>query len=270
MGGLSGKAFQIEKSKEKSALPHLIVDAGNLLFKRKTRQPKTPTEMLTAETIQQAYGAMGYDAVAVSESDFAAGTAFLKNSEKTDLTWISANLFDTTGKLLFEPFIVKKIGKITVGVIGLTGPGQYQNEKIVIGDWREPLRQQLQDLNPRTDMLILLSNFPSTQNKLIAKSFPELNLIFTADKNRGNTAPYIEGNVLITQSQNKGKYLGKLSVQYAPEGRWSNDTQLQQLVKPNRFKADFIAIRPKSPQSQEINLMIRELKKKIRLSSRKN
>ncbi len=270
MGGLSGKAFQIEKSKRISALPHLTVDAGNLLFKRNTRQPKTPPEMLTAETIQQAYGAMGYDAVAVSENDFSAGIVFFKNPEETDLTWISANIFDTSGRLLFKPFIIKKIEKITVGIIGLTGPGQYQNEKIVIGDWKEPLRLQLQDLSPRTDMLILLSNFPSAQNKLIAKFFPELDMIVTADKNRGNTAPYIEGRALVTQSQSRGKYLGKLSVQYAPEGRWSNDTQLQQTVKSNKFKADFIAIRPKSPQSEEINLMIRELKKKISSSARQN
>ena len=173
-------------------------------------------------------------------------------------------MFDASGKLLFEPFITRKVGIIRVGVIGLTGPGNYGNDKIVISGWEEPLRQQLADLKSKVDMLILLSNFPSSENDLIAKVFPELDVIFTADKRQGNRPPHLAGGALITQTQSRGKYLGKLSMQYSPERKWTGDAQRTNPIA-NIFKADFIAIRPSAPQAEEINLLVKDLKKKIHL-----
>ncbi len=248
-------------------VPHLIVDAGNLLFKRRATQSKTTAEIITAETIQQAYNTMGYDAVAVSKSDINAGAIFFENSKKNNFPWVSANIFDISGELLFRPFVIKKIGEIRVGIIGLTEPGRYKNDTITISGWEEPLRMQLWDLMSRTDMIVLLSNLTSSQNSIIAEAFPELDLIITANKRRGNSSPSISGNALIIQAKERGKYLGKLSMEFHSKGKWSKGIQPTELKSQseitNRFKADIIAIRPKSPQSQEINLMIKELKKKI-------
>jgi len=209
---------------------------------------------------------MGYDAVAVSGSDLAADIMFFENSAKINFPWISANIFDTSGKLLFKPFIIKKIGEISVGIVGLTGPGKYTNKEVIVSDWEEPLRLQLRDLISRTDMIILLSNIPSSQTGIIVEKFPEVDLILTADKNRGNLPPHIAGNALIAQTQGRGKYLGKLVIQYHPEGKWSEDippNQTDRTVMVNRYNSNFIPIRPNLPQSQEINILVRELKKKI-------
>jgi len=169
--------------------------------------------MLTAEVIIRAYrDVMGYDAVAVSRSDLTAETILLKDAKKQNFPWVSANVFNTSGKLLFKPFIIKEINGLTVGIIGLTGPGKYENKKIKISGWKKPLGQQLRNLIPKTEMIILLSNFPSSQNDMMVKEYPVLNVIFNADKNRGNLAPYIIGNTLITQTQARGKYIGKLSI----------------------------------------------------------
>jgi len=64
---------------------------------------------------------MGYDAVAVSGSDLAADVMFFENSVKINFPWISANIFDTSGKLLFKPFIIKKIGIDRAGIRWKTG-----------------------------------------------------------------------------------------------------------------------------------------------------
>lgn len=213
---------------------------------------------------------MGYDAVAVSANDLAAGKMLFENSEKIKFPWISSNIFDTNGKLRFQPFIIKNIGETRIGIIGLTGSGRPEYDSIVINDWEKPLRLQLKDLISKTDMIVLLSTLSSAQNSVIVEAFPEVDLIFTANKNQGNLPPYIAGNALITQTQSRGKYLGKLSLQYDPDRRWSGDTQLNQpqTVTGNIFKTHFIALKPKSPQSQEINIMIRELKKEIKTLNR--
>ena len=206
---------------------------------------------------------MGYDAVAVSKDDLTAGELFFKNGEKINFPWISANIFDSAGQLLFKPFFIRKIGSINIGIIGLTGPGGHKNNKIIISGWEKPLQQHLPELAARTDMVILLSNFPGAENEKIAQKFPELNLIFTADKNKGNIRPYLAGNALISQSQGRGKYLGKLTLQYYPGEKWTENIEAAQ-QSLNKFKAGFIPIRPGSAQVEEINLMVKELKRKIK------
>lgn len=279
--------------------------------------------MYTAETIMKSYLTIGYDAVAVSSNDLSAGKQFFEKSAEFNFPWVSANIFDTSGNLLFKPSILKEIGGITIGIIGLTGRGDYSNEQAVIGDWEKPLAVELQYLAPKSDMVILLSNLPFAENGIITQSFPEVNLIITADKKRGNLAPQLSHNTLITQSQSRGKYLGRLFIKYQPSGKWSYDNsktlkildnriksverQIIQLEKRksqstqtnftarfdkltsikrdlenqqeietanlkqrestnermNTFKADFIPIRPRSQESQEIKLMIAELKNRI-------
>ena len=248
-------------------LPLLIVDSGNLLFKRRSSQSKTKPDMLAAQTIQRAYNAMGYDAVAVSVSDLAAGKMQFENSEKIKFPWISANIFDTAGRLRFRPFIIKKIGETRIGIIGLTGSGRPENDSVVIKGWENPFRLQLRELISKSDMIVLLSNLTPAHNSAIVEAFPEVDLIFTANKNQGNLPPYVASNALITQTQSRGKYLGKLSLQYHPDRIWSGNPLINQPrsqpIKGNSFKANFIALKAKSPQSQEINLMVGELKEKI-------
>lgn len=206
---------------------------------------------------------MGYDAVAVSKDDLAAGELFFKNAEKINFPWISANIFDNDGQLLFKPFFIKEIGSINIGIIGLTGPDGYKNDKIVISGWEKPLQQHLPELTARTDMVILLSNFPGAENEKIAQEFPGLHLIFTADKNKGNIRPYIAGNALISQTQGRGKYLGRLTLQYHPGRKWADNIQETQQTL-NKFTARFIPIRPGSAEVEEINSMVKELKSKIK------
>ncbi len=286
--------------------------------------------MYTAETIMKSYLTIGYDAVAISSNDLTAGEQFFEKSAKLNFPWISANIFDTSGNLLFKPSILKDIGGITIGIIGLTGRGNYSNEQIVIGDWEKPLAVELQYLAPKSDMVILLSNLPFSENGIITQSFPEIDLIITADKKRSNLAPQLSHNALITQSQSRGKYLGRLFIKYGQSGKWSydNSTTLKTLdnriksvegqiirlkkrksdstqsnftvrfnkltsikrdlekkqeietailkqrestnERMNTFKSDFIPIRPSSQESQEIKLMIAELKNRINKYNRRS
>ena len=193
--------------------------------------------MLTADTIMRSYGKIGYDAVAVSASDLSAGHQFFEKSAEIDFPWISANIFDISGNLLFKPSLLKKIGGITIGIIGITGQGKYSSEYIEISDWKKPLRRELQDLIPKADMVILLSNLPFSENNVIGQLFPEINLIITADKKRGNLTPYLSGNALMTQSQGRGKYLGRLSIKFHRSGKWFFDSSKRLQALENKIKS---------------------------------
>ena len=180
---------------------------------------------------------MGYDAVAVSAIDLTAGKEFFDSSAEDHYPWISANIFDSNGKALFKPYIVKKIGGITVAVVGITGPGSQSSQWAVITDWQESLHRQLQDLDSQADMVVLLSNLPSPDIRSIVQLFPQIDLIISADRKRGNLSPYISGNSVISQTQARGKYLGQLSIEFQKSGRWYSDNSRNIEALEDRIKS---------------------------------
>ena len=73
----------------------LILDAGNLLFKKESLSPGTPTEVgkMTAEIIVSAFNEIGCHAFSPGSKDFAAGLTFVQEMQKlANFPFISANI----------------------------------------------------------------------------------------------------------------------------------------------------------------------------------
>lgn len=169
---------------------------------------------------------MGYNAVAVSSTDLSAGKAFFQSTSNEGFPWISSNIFDSNGTLFFDPYVIKKIGLFSIALLGITGKGPRELPELTIGDWQTALAQYVQELKDKSDFILLLSNLPTRHNDKIVEQFPEIGLIFTADKRRGNVPPYLSGTTLITQSSNRGRYFGQLIVNLIAGGQWKNSQTL--------------------------------------------
>ena len=86
MGGLSKKAYQFTKLLRTKPTPSVIVDGGGLLFKNSFIPQGQEAQLeATAEGIVKAYNLIGYDAVAVSSRDLAAGLDFLLGLQENSL-----------------------------------------------------------------------------------------------------------------------------------------------------------------------------------------
>ncbi|MFZ5774810.1 MAG: UshA-like (seleno)protein [Thermodesulfobacteriota bacterium] len=223
MGGLSKKATQLATLRtEKPDL--LILDSGGLLFK----DPSLPAgqgEQLkaTARGIVAAYNAMGFQAVGVAGQDLAGGLDFLLAVRKESrFPWLSANLTtrDRTS-LPFAPHALLKGAGLRIGVIGLTGmaAGHPPPSDYVLLPWQETLPAQLGQLAGKTDLLILLSSLPPLENRRIAEAHPEIHLILQAGSGGGNMAPELINNTVITQTEQQGKQIGLLDIQWNPAAR---------------------------------------------------
>jgi 2',3'-cyclic-nucleotide 2'-phosphodiesterase (5'-nucleotidase family) len=228
LGGLSKKAFQIETFR-KQQTPLLVVDSGNLLFKRRTLPKVESQEKITARGIIEAYHKMKYDAVAVGPLDLSAGIDLLKNSGKQELPWISANLLNVDNTPVFPPFIINNIGGLQIGLVGLTHTTSALPPNLHLADWQAVLPQLLQTLSKKCDHIVLLSNLANTENYLIAKDYPEIDMIITADPRYGNLSPVINNKTLITQTASQGKYLGDLTISWGNTGEWAtgHDNQVE-------------------------------------------
>lgn len=81
----------------------------------------------------------------------------------------------------------------------------------------------LQELAESHDMLILLSDLTGKMTKELAAIFLEFDLILSSDRSLGKMAPIEIGNVLMTQTSSRGKYIGQIDISWENGNRWYND-----------------------------------------------
>jgi len=207
----------------------ILVDSGNLLFKRTPDKSNKSFLLLTARGITKAYQAMSYEAVAPSSNDLSAGPDFIVQSQSENFPWVSANVTDAAGKLIFPPYIIKQTKDLSIGIIGLTGADSKPLDYFIVGDWKEPLQAQITELRNRCDMLVVLSNLTNAENTILAEDFPQIDIVISAISNKGKLSPKVLHKALITQTESRGKYLGKLEIDWHRNGKWAVNNPKQSL-----------------------------------------
>lgn len=132
-------------------------------------------------------------------------------------------MISKNGEPVFKPF--RKISKngLTIGIIGLTGPGSALPGQIQIVDWSLALGPLLQTLLPSCDLIVILSSLSDEDNRQVIKTHPEVDILISADRRLGNVPPTIIENTLTAQVVSQGKYLGKLAVDWKKGRPWSRD-----------------------------------------------
>jgi 2',3'-cyclic-nucleotide 2'-phosphodiesterase (5'-nucleotidase family) len=232
MGGLSRKAYMIEQIKNESNKPVLLLDAGGLLFE----QPAMPEPLLESRKIQaagiiKAMRQMNYAAIGLAAQDLAVGLNFLeRQNEAAGLPWLSANLESgSADKKIVQPFIIKHVAEASIAVIGLTddqiNAAALSAEKdFRVLPWRGVLPDILNKVRGKADMVILLSSYPEEVNRQIAGEFNDIHLIIQSGTSAAGKAPRLFGNALITQVGSRGKYIGRMDIDWKPSRRWNQET----------------------------------------------
>jgi 2',3'-cyclic-nucleotide 2'-phosphodiesterase (5'-nucleotidase family) len=236
MGGLSRKAYMIKQIESEVDKPVLRLDAGALLFEKSS----VPASLLPLRTIQargvsQAMQTMNVAAIGIAPQDLAAGLDFLgRQCQEFNLPCLSANLQDKTGKRPLRPSIMTKIAETTVAVIGLTGspatnpPDKPAGEYRIL-PWQESLPDTVKEVKGHAEMIILLSSYPEPVNREIAGRFPDIHLIIQSGTLTANKAPQLVGNTLITQVAARGKYLGRMDIDWQPDRPWGQGKDADRL-----------------------------------------
>src|SRR5881296_2933969 len=123
-GGLSRAAMALETLRSRYPGDLVLVDAGDLLqgnpfatfFGRYDKRQPQP--------IVDALNALQYDAVTPGNHDFDFGLPFLRRAAaEATYHYVSGNVQDSTGTLMFAQTVLVPRGPIKVGITGFTTPG---------------------------------------------------------------------------------------------------------------------------------------------------
>lgn len=163
---------------------------------------------------------IGFDLSALGNHEFDGGPAALAHCIKTaDFEFVSANVFPTdTHGIQLKPYKIFERDGVRIGVVGLLQvdangrPDAHPDQCKGIG-FLNPLEvaPAFRYLRSQCDILILLTHLGFETDIELARIFPEADAIIGGHSHTRVENGHLENGVLITQTQNKLKYLTRLT-----------------------------------------------------------
>lgn len=213
LGGLARKSAILNDEKNNSS-NYFILDAGDLFFKKNSINPGKPTELakISAETIVNSFNEIGCDAFNIGENDFAMGVDYLTYlKDMSSFPYISANIKNTAGSYLFNPYKIINRDGVKLGVIGLSSV--FQKDGINVEDPIESLEKIVEFVNSQSDFVVLLFNATDRDiNRFHKLNFPVDIVIQSKSKKRSNDGG--NNNTPVYSCGDRGKYIYEFELKY--------------------------------------------------------
>ena len=198
----------------------LILDAGG--FARKVTNAN-----LKIEYLLKGFAKIGYHAVNLSAIDMdAAGEAVRKAAESGDITFVTANLYDSHGKRL--PFtrqwlIVKPFGPDgpKVGIFGVTEIPRNPliSQKFKVTDPVQAARDVVRKLRKKVDLVVALAYMPEASVSKLAQEVGGVDLFIAGRSTYRIRGPHKVGSTYIAVNGNQGKYIGDIRYRWDAHGK---------------------------------------------------
>jgi len=201
----------------------LVLDAGDLLFRKFTKPvPESDLKMVSekARLILESFNLMGYDALGIGDDDLTLGRDFLMEiSKKAQSPFLSSNIInEDSGKLPFQPYLLKEIAGMKIGIFGLLspdlfmGPNDLRKKGLVFRDPVETAQAMVRELQPKTDLIILVSHLSYPKDVELAQAVPGIHFIIGAHTGTNLVYPPLFKNTYILQTAAKGMYGARMDL----------------------------------------------------------
>lgn len=250
-GGITKVASIVKEMKRQD--PHtLVFDLGD--FVEGTIFFQKFLGKIEYETLSQ----LPYDAIIPGGHEFTAGPAIYAEAVKyaqkipvlcTNLTRDSIEKFDSHNpdlplKNRIQPYMVKNVKGVTIGIIGVTSPDSnitHQPLPLKFFDpfkEKEVVRKTIDELSARTDIIIVLSHLGSHMDRRLASEFTSIDLILGAHTH----IPFFMPEMVLSSGNKHGVKLGNegqggvLITNSGPYGRYVAHTKLHYDIAEKRIK----------------------------------
>ncbi len=172
-----------------------------------------------ASLIIESFNAMGYDAMGIGDDDLTLGKGFLSDiAKKANFPFLSSNLYDeASGKLLFQPSIIREFRGLRIGIFSLLSPDLFTNlsdprrKGLSIRSPIETAKTMVKELKPKTDLIILLSHLGYAKDIELAQKVQGIHVILGSHNGINLSYPPAV-NTVILQTGSRGMFAGRLDL----------------------------------------------------------
>ena len=204
-----------------------------------------------ARVILGAFNLMGVDALGIGDDDLTLGKDFLMEmSRKAQFPFLSSNItLEDSGKLLFQPYLLKEIAEMKIGIFSLfspdlfTGPNDLRKKGLVFRDPVETAQTMVRELQPKTDLIILLSHLSYPKDVELAQNISGIHLIIGGHTGANLLYPPLIKNTYILQTASRGMYGARIDFVFNNNTfSFYNSTEKRSLEgRPNYVKSRLAA-----------------------------
>jgi 2',3'-cyclic-nucleotide 2'-phosphodiesterase (5'-nucleotidase family) len=140
--GLAKAATIIRAARKENPTGTLLLDSGDTIQGTPLEYVHNRMNNAPADPMMLAMNALQYDAMAVGNHEYNFGLGVLEKARhEARFPWLSANTYKRgTNETAYQPYIVKELNGVRVGVLGLTTPGipSWENKENYAGlEFRE-------------------------------------------------------------------------------------------------------------------------------------
>ena len=201
-----------------------MVDSGDLLHPSgydifALSQKEKGLTALKADLYLDTYNLMRYDAFTPGEVDLSWGVAELKKmAKKAKFPILLANLQDRqTRKPVFQPYVIKEMGSIRVGLFGLLSDRfsgnlePHERAAFQLSDPLEAAKQVVAELKKkRCKVIIAVAHMEEGEQKKLAENFREIYFVVSGHTRGLKRQPAEVRNAQILTAGTRGEYLGQM------------------------------------------------------------
>ena len=193
----------------------LILDAGDI----NTGRPESNFYESAPDII--GYNYIGYDAMTLGNHEFDKPLEVLEAQKNlASFPFLSANVRYADGRLVAEPYIVKNLGGIRVGIFGLTTSETPKvtmptiTGSLIFEDEVAAARRMVAELAPQTDIIIALTHMGlydenNRGSRRVAAAVDGIDLIIDGHSHSKIDEPVMVNGTPIVQAWQWGMYVGK-------------------------------------------------------------
>lgn len=271
-GGLARRAHFI-KSVKKGSFPVLVLDAGDVMAIDYFHQAKEREKARRrGEVVLKIYETIGYDAINLGDMDIGLGIEYLKKlRDQTKIPFLSANLKERkTGKPPFNPYLVKDINGVKIGIIGLLTPSLPSHFQKEMTDHfiENPVKVALDHIKGSLSnfhYIFALAHLTPSEIESLAKRVPEISLII-GGQDRSFIFPKKINHSLIIQTDAFGFHVGKIDLRLLRRSlEWVDE------LPQRRLQKNIEELQKKIEEAQDENEKenLKEIRKRLMEQQRK-
>lgn len=192
-GGVARLASFIERNRDPNA-NWLMVDAGNFV----DRAGATGGCSNKCQFLVTSYEDLNYDVLNIARQEVTMGYDALVALQDTSegVEFVSANLLDAnSNRLLFKPYVIKKYGNMTIGIVGLLRDADFpatsaaiDSTKLKVSSTRDAVDKYLSELKGKVNSIILLCELPSDDIDSLLAGHSEVDLVISSGALRSGEA----------------------------------------------------------------------------------
>lgn len=207
---------------------------------------KAAYDRLKFEFILEGEKAMGIAAHNIGAAEAALGADYLEDvARRLEVPFVSANVFRSGGKRMFEPVRVIDAAGRRVIIAGVLSP-QFAVSGLHVTAPRQAVVEALRGATGRYDAVIVLAYLPEDELRELADTLPEADAVI--GRTRQAIQPKLSGPTLLCSVGRQGKFIARLDAP-APgsAARWAGeivelgekiDDDPLQLANLKKFRAE--------------------------------